>query len=46
MTQADIINRGYAGWNTRRALQVLEKVFPKVFIISVLLFNAKISPSE
>jgi len=31
LAQADIINRGYAGWNTRRALQVLDKVFPKVY---------------
>jgi hypothetical protein len=28
--QADIILRGYIGWNTRRALQVMDKVFPKV----------------
>ncbi|KAE9622233.1 putative SGNH hydrolase-type esterase domain-containing protein [Lupinus albus] len=27
--QADIVLRGYAGWNSRRALQVLDKVFPK-----------------
>ncbi|XP_065853554.1 GDSL esterase/lipase WDL1-like [Euphorbia lathyris] len=27
--QADIILRGYAGWNSRRALQVLHQVFPK-----------------
>ncbi|KAH7514625.1 hypothetical protein FEM48_Zijuj11G0109200 [Ziziphus jujuba var. spinosa] len=27
--QADIALRGYAGWNSRRALQVLEQVFPK-----------------
>ncbi|KAF3449556.1 hypothetical protein FNV43_RR10285 [Rhamnella rubrinervis] len=27
--QADILLRGYAGWNSRRALQVLEQVFPK-----------------
>ncbi|KQK15473.1 GDSL esterase/lipase CPRD49 isoform X2 [Brachypodium distachyon] len=28
-TMADIILRGYIGWNSRRALQVIEKVFPK-----------------
>ncbi|XP_029127901.1 GDSL esterase/lipase CPRD49 isoform X2 [Cajanus cajan] len=27
--KADIILRGYAAWNTRRALQVLDKIFPK-----------------
>ncbi|KAK6943113.1 SGNH hydrolase-type esterase domain [Dillenia turbinata] len=27
--KADIILRGYAGWNSRHALQVLEQVFPK-----------------
>ncbi|KAL4381642.1 hypothetical protein HN51_005224 [Arachis hypogaea] len=27
--QADIVLRGYAGWNSRRALQVLDQVFPK-----------------
>lgn len=27
--KADIVLRGYAGWNSRRALQVLEQVFPK-----------------
>ncbi|KAK9920424.1 hypothetical protein M0R45_028979 [Rubus argutus] len=27
--KADILLRGYAGWNSRRALQVLEQVFPK-----------------
>ncbi|XAR50841.1 hypothetical protein NMG60_11005290 [Bertholletia excelsa] len=27
--KADILLRGYAGWNSRRALQVLDKVFPK-----------------
>ncbi|KAI4353349.1 hypothetical protein L6164_002307 [Bauhinia variegata] len=27
--KADIILRGYSGWNSRRALQVLDKVFPK-----------------
>ncbi|XP_027336408.1 GDSL esterase/lipase CPRD49-like [Abrus precatorius] len=27
--KADIILRGYAGWNSRRALQVLDKIFPK-----------------
>ncbi|XP_048430592.1 GDSL esterase/lipase CPRD49 isoform X2 [Pyrus x bretschneideri] len=26
---ADVLLRGYAGWNSRRALQVLEQVFPK-----------------
>ncbi|XP_050382515.1 GDSL esterase/lipase CPRD49-like [Argentina anserina] len=27
--KADILLRGYAGWNSRRAVQVLEQVFPK-----------------
>ncbi|PQM37917.1 GDSL esterase/lipase CPRD49 [Prunus yedoensis var. nudiflora] len=27
--KADVLVRGYAGWNSRRALQVLEQVFPK-----------------
>lgn len=27
--KADIVLRGYAGWNSRRALQVLDRVFPK-----------------
>ncbi|KAF8110665.1 hypothetical protein N665_0081s0094 [Sinapis alba] len=27
---ADIILRGYAGWNSRLALKVLDQVFPKV----------------
>ncbi|KAJ1396167.1 SGNH hydrolase-type esterase domain [Sesbania bispinosa] len=27
--KADIILRGYSGWNSRRALQVLDKIFPK-----------------
>ncbi|GAB2233027.1 hypothetical protein Droror1_Dr00002240 [Drosera rotundifolia] len=27
--KADIILRGYSGWNSRRALQVLDKVFPQ-----------------
>ncbi|KAL9230194.1 hypothetical protein vseg_005579 [Gypsophila vaccaria] len=27
--KADIILRGYSGWNSRRGLQVLDKVFPK-----------------
>ncbi|XP_004302586.1 PREDICTED: GDSL esterase/lipase CPRD49-like [Fragaria vesca subsp. vesca] len=27
--KADILVRGYAGWNSRRAVQVLEQVFPK-----------------
>ncbi|XP_073115361.1 GDSL esterase/lipase WDL1 [Elaeis guineensis] len=27
--KADIFLRGYAGWNTRRALQVIDKIFPK-----------------
>lgn len=28
--QADIVLRGYRGWNTRRALDALDKIFPKV----------------
>ncbi|KAI8540099.1 hypothetical protein RHMOL_Rhmol09G0235700 [Rhododendron molle] len=28
--KADIVLRGYYGWNSRRALQVLDEVFPKV----------------
>ncbi|WCJ28062.1 SGNH hydrolase-type esterase superfamily protein [Euphorbia peplus] len=31
--KADIILRGYAGWNSRRALQVLHQVFPKDAIV-------------
>eukprot|EP00249_Psilotum_nudum_P031991 c47062_g1_i1 orf=284-1126(-) len=27
--QADILLRGYAGWNTRRALEKLEEIFPQ-----------------
>ncbi|XP_047965498.1 GDSL esterase/lipase CPRD49-like isoform X1 [Salvia hispanica] len=27
--KADIITRGYFGWNSRRALQILDQVFPK-----------------
>ncbi|PON51158.1 Lipase [Parasponia andersonii] len=27
--KADIVLRGYSGWNSRRALQVLDQVFPK-----------------
>ncbi|KAK2979998.1 hypothetical protein RJ640_020024 [Escallonia rubra] len=27
--KADIFLRGYAGWNSRRALQILDQVFPK-----------------
>ncbi|KAL6534376.1 hypothetical protein OROHE_013301 [Orobanche hederae] len=27
--KADVVLRGYSGWNTRMALQILEKVFPK-----------------
>ncbi|XP_050214324.1 GDSL esterase/lipase CPRD49-like isoform X4 [Mercurialis annua] len=27
--KADILLRGYAGWNSRRALQILDRVFPK-----------------
>ncbi|KAK8954041.1 GDSL esterase/lipase CPRD49 [Platanthera zijinensis] len=27
--KADIILRGYVGWNTRRAVQVLDEIFPK-----------------
>ncbi|EXB58999.1 GDSL esterase/lipase CPRD49 [Morus notabilis] len=29
MPLADIVLRGYSGWNSRRALQVLDQVFPK-----------------
>lgn len=29
--QADIVLRGYYGWNSRRAIQVLDRVFPKVW---------------
>ncbi|KAJ7961238.1 GDSL esterase/lipase CPRD49-like [Quillaja saponaria] len=31
--KADILVRGYCGWNSRRALQVLDKVFPKDAIV-------------
>ncbi|KAK7283979.1 hypothetical protein RIF29_13729 [Crotalaria pallida] len=27
--KADIVLRGYSGWNSRRAVQVLDKIFPK-----------------
>lgn len=27
--KADILLRGYAGWNSRRAIQVMDKIFPK-----------------
>jgi len=27
--KADVLLRGYIGWNTRRAVQVMDKVFPK-----------------
>ncbi|GFP94362.1 GDSL esterase/lipase cprd49 [Phtheirospermum japonicum] len=27
--KADVVLRGYSGWNTRMALEILEKVFPK-----------------
>ena len=33
LTKADIVLRGYAGWNSRRALQNLDKIFPKVLSI-------------
>jgi hypothetical protein len=26
-----MVLRGYSGWNSRRAVQVLDQVFPKVF---------------
>ncbi|MBA0727165.1 hypothetical protein Golax_000181, partial [Gossypium laxum] len=29
LSQADILLRGYFGWNSRRAIQVLDHVFPK-----------------
>ncbi|KAJ6913296.1 hypothetical protein NC651_015723 [Populus alba x Populus x berolinensis] len=28
--KADIVLRGYSGWNSRRAVQILDQVFPKV----------------
>ncbi|KAL9231434.1 hypothetical protein vseg_006665 [Gypsophila vaccaria] len=31
--KADIVLRGYSGWNSRRALQVLDKVFPKDAVV-------------
>ncbi|CAJ1805913.1 unnamed protein product [Sphenostylis stenocarpa] len=30
--EADVILRGYSGWNSRRALEVLDEIFPKVEI--------------
>nr|XP_009621092.1 GDSL esterase/lipase At2g38180-like [Nicotiana tomentosiformis]XP_016465129.1 PREDICTED: GDSL esterase/lipase At2g38180-like [Nicotiana tabacum] len=30
--KADISLRGYAGWNSRMALQVLDEVFPKIYL--------------
>ncbi|WVZ14358.1 hypothetical protein V8G54_011924 [Vigna mungo] len=29
VAQADIVLRGYSGWNSRRALEVLDEIFPK-----------------
>ncbi|KAM7526480.1 hypothetical protein LguiA_016382 [Lonicera macranthoides] len=31
--KADILLRGYAGWNSRRALQVLDQIFPKDAVV-------------
>lgn len=28
--QADVILRGYSGWNSSQALEVVDEVFPKV----------------
>lgn len=32
LLKADVLLRGYSGWNTRMALEVLDKVFPKVLL--------------
>ncbi|XP_047334998.1 GDSL esterase/lipase CPRD49-like [Impatiens glandulifera] len=31
--KADLFMRGYAGWNSRRALQVIDKIFPKEALV-------------
>ncbi|QCE10916.1 neomenthol dehydrogenase [Vigna unguiculata] len=41
MTQADIFNRQYTGWNTS-ALQVLEKLFPKTLLTCIPLQKARV----
>lgn len=28
--QADVLLRGFSGWNTRRALELMQEMFPKV----------------
>jgi len=28
--QVDIVLRGYAGWNSKRGLEVVDDIFPKV----------------
>ncbi|XP_062155888.1 GDSL esterase/lipase CPRD49 isoform X2 [Alnus glutinosa] len=33
--KADILSRGYFGWNSRRALEVLDQVFPKPSLVIV-----------
>ncbi|KAL3617514.1 hypothetical protein CASFOL_037835 [Castilleja foliolosa] len=42
--KADIILRGYSGWNSRRALQVLNQIFPKHLNLNVAQ-DAAIQPS-
>lgn len=37
--QADIILRGYYGWNSRRAIQVMDKIFPKVIFLRSYALN-------
>ncbi|RDX76812.1 GDSL esterase/lipase CPRD49, partial [Mucuna pruriens] len=45
--KADIILRGYAGWNSRRALHNLDKIFPKriIFLLSSSIQDATIQPT-
>ncbi|KAJ6699458.1 ISOAMYL ACETATE-HYDROLYZING ESTERASE 1 [Salix purpurea] len=35
--KADIILRGYSGWNSRRAVQILDQVFPKSTLAATIL---------
>ncbi|XP_073273368.1 GDSL esterase/lipase CPRD49-like [Primulina huaijiensis] len=32
-SKADVLLRGYSGWNSRMALQILDQVFPKVHVL-------------
>ncbi|KAJ0851150.1 hypothetical protein HanPSC8_Chr13g0588941 [Helianthus annuus] len=41
MVQADIFLRGYGGWNSRQAVQVLDELFPKVAISPEVISKTK-----